>query len=1170
MRILLRAATICLLAVVTAAAQDALALPDGVRVEAVAATGQGHGLLTLQGGRVRVEAEATGLGTVVDNVRSPGAILDFLLPQPIALPDCDRLAVGVINPTDGARGVSLRLIVRDSRGGLWAVSTRRAGLGAIPRSGPGTAARIETFPWQTSELGRADPSAVQALDPAKHDEYDAPRPPLALAGVRLTFSTTKACAFALCDLRPARRSEPADPYWLIERDRLWEARGVGRNVQRVGWGPDEPVPTLRAAAFGLGTGVHACTWEMLASDGWTVVASGAGTLPVDAAGAGELTLPLPAAGTYRLLAAVARPGAEPLEIASTCLVVRNAAAVPVQPVASVKPLRLDVPAGSHGIISAGGEAWVAVGAIAGPGELRWRVDSGDGRELATGASAAAQGARIDLLPFAQEGRALFVTVRLVRDGTVVDIARRIAGFRSQPAASTAAPARPDAKLAPLAGSILRYKGDYHEGETPVVSQADAQLPVFAAWLEDARQIGYNVVELSAPWYDLEPLPGVRQFAVLDRLVAEARQRGLRVTFRIHPIPSQVPAWVAREYQEDEDRAVHGLWRGSSNMLFSPASPGLRRSLNGFLEALAAHYRDDAFVVGYTVENLFFDHGLLDEPWTGQAVDYSATAQRSFVEALRVRYGGDLAAASAAHGVAYRTWEAIAIPHPQPLFDAAGRLQARTDALWRDWTAHKVAMIADFRAGAVEALRRGDPGCAAGTYLAEDTPLWLERQVALAAFIACGSMEDQYPPESYPVPTRREPHGKHASGATLVDIGMTNILFTRPGHESFFNYWYPQWRLAQGRPNSVSESVREAEGRLQQWFRVADRLVGAQPAGAPATRRGAVAFPLDALLLSFQHTFTPRAEDQIKPFSHRAGAEKLRLDTIHDREVDARGLAGRPWLYLPYCANVLGDRQADELAAWIEAGGRLVIEPTSGYWRDVGGPGNLLGRRLGLPDCPPVSGAAPSEREALAVAAGSPLAGLELALRTDRFQPPIQDQPVPFIHNIPRAFLRPYALQGAVPAGAQVVANGAGGRPAAYLLNRGRGQVLVFCGVVDWLASPGLARRIDDWGCGRAASTVPDADPELLASAFVRGSTQLVVGRRFIGHAARTQSGRQRDGVAAKALAVAMPQIGAGRWRVRELVGGHDCGVHDAAELRTPGVTLELRPGEGFLLEAVAE
>ncbi|MBN1558190.1 MAG: hypothetical protein JW951_08595 [Lentisphaerae bacterium] len=42
-----------------------------------------------------------------------------------------------------------------------------------------------------------------------------------------------------------------------------------------------------------------------------------------------------------------------------------------------------------------------------------------------------------------------------------------------------------------------------------------------------------------------------------------------------------------------------------------------------------------------------------------------------------------------------------------------------------------------------------------------------------------------------------------------------------------------------------------------------------------------------------------------------------------------------------------------------------------------------------------------------------------------------------------------------------------------------------------------------------------------------------------------------------------------RYRVRELVEGAGFGTVDRSTLREQGVTLPLRPGQGFLLEAAA-
>jgi hypothetical protein len=209
------------------------------------------------------------------------------------------------------------------------------------------------------------------------------------------------------------------------------------------------------------------------------------------------------------------------------------------------------------------------------------------------------------------------------------------------------------------------------------------------------------------------------------------------------------------------------------------------------------------------------------------------------------------------------------------------------------------------------------------------------------------------------------------------------------------------------------------------------------------------------------------------------------------------------------------------------------------------------------------------------AAGSPLAGVPVAFRMHQFEPPINDQPTPWIQNIPRTYFLGYHPNGTLPKSATVAATFEDGSPAAYIASFGKGEVLVFTGgTIDWLACPGLARRIDDWG-NRVAPSAPSAsapaDPELLVSALAKGDDLFLLGRRFIDQddIATLKGGKTpASATVAKRLSLVFPHIGHGSYHVRELVGDRDLGTLSGSQLGSQGVALDLTPGEGFLIEAV--
>lgn len=1138
-------------------ADDALPLPPDLKIETAAAIGTGTGSLTAAAGEYRFQVQASALGAYVENWKLSAAVFDFRLAEPLPLPlTCAKLALAASTDSPYA---SLRLLIQDRRGGLWAVNTRLYGLGTIPRSA--VPEWFETFRFASHEMGRLEPWVIQPLDPAQHDYFDPPQPPLSLAGFRVILNKEGAAKVRLASVVPVSGSTPPDPYWHLGPEAGWSRRVKQAAPTRFGWGPSQPGPYLRASDLQLTPGKYRLAYEILAAEGWQVVAAGAREDHVTGPG-WSLALPLLPQGLYHLRLTVTRDGwGEPREFGLQYLVLRNSRPVPLaEPAVAPKPLAIAGP----GNILAGPAACTltAPGAAAGA-SIAWTLESSAGDKVAEG-----QGPATAPVPVAVPAApaVVWLTARLQQQGRTVDVLRRVFGQKREPVVPPAGQPLAARKFANLKGLIQCTKGDWDEGSQPIESGAKALLPQYLAWLDDAKQVGYNIVELPAPWYDEEPLPGVYQFDTLDTLVQAAKERGLAVVLRVHPKPGIVPDWLAPELQEDENGLAHGLWAGGTNFTWTPGSLVLRQRLGEFLTTLAARYRQDPLVVGYTLSNLFFDHGWHDMPWLGQTVDYSDSSRRAFVAFLRQRYGNDLAAVAAAHRLDYHSWEDLAVPHPALSYDAYGRAMPRPDRLWLDWAEHKNQVLADFRIGAVDALRAGDPACEVGIYQSTDVAFSGARYQAAGVFMACGSMEDQYPPDVRIFSCRYEPHAKVARGGSLVDVGVTNLLFHQPGYNTFFNYWKSEWRVA-----SVPPDIKEAEDRLKTWFGVIQELRGAREAAPAQTARpGLYISALQNLIYVQQHTFSSRLEDLYKPFVNRLGAEKLRLDSLNDVDLAPAALAGRPYVYLPYAADVLTPAQGAALAEYVRGGGKLIVEATSGLWQPGVAGSNQLGRLLELPEALPVPGIPAADSEAIQPVAPL-LEGLALGFRIRNWNPPIETQVTPWIHNVPRAYLRAYRLAAAPPAGATVVGT-VGDQPAAFLANAGKGQVLVFAGVLDWLASPGLAQRLDQWGRGLPFSAAVPADPAVLASPMTRPDGALfVVGRRFVGHAllGKMKQGQKPAELADRqAFPVLFPQAAEGSYRVRELLTGKDLGVFPAAALRERGVPVELTPGEGFVLQGV--
>jgi hypothetical protein len=1145
-------------------------IPDAQSVKPKVSIGKGSGDMSIASGTVDLKGQAQAPGVYTVNWNRNSTVLDYYLPSPITLPkDSDRLSM--IFKADFRGRCDLRFLVSDIKGGLWAVGTRMSDGGSRLRKSNGYE-YLETYSWDTSEVGRRDPWVMTSLN-QKFNEYTPLTPPLKLVGFRLALEDkeNRPANVSLRGIRNLNKGAKPDPYWILSPENVWNIREGNPHARygRFGWAPENPGTYLKAADLRLPSGKYKFSWELLDGNDWKVMASRSGELTVDSGSDTSLGLDLPLLlpGSYRLYLFLNKEGKKEKisEFFMHYVIVRNGLGESWLNGLDSKLLKIKSSNGSN-IFKPGEKASVTIEAST-PEKitLSYRLESTDGKVLAEKKSDG-KSASIDLEPFKSGNTVLWLKAELKKDGRTIDISRRILGFTAEQAKKTAE--TKGSKLDSLNGKLRRAKGDWKEGWTPVATKSEEYLKHFDKWLDEAKEIGYNIVELSAPAYDLNPLPGVYQFHYLDKLVAAAKKRGLKVMLRVHPNQGQVQDWVPRKLMEDQRGFANGLWGGGSIYLYSPAAPEFKKSSTTYLEALGRHYCNDPEVLGVTLEGLFFDHDMIDQPWLGLYVDYSESMRQYFIEYLQKRYDNDLIKLGKAYGKQFNSWEQVEIPKPDFRFDSEGRLEPRSDAVWHDWIACKVQSMREFYLNNIKAFRQGDPGSYVGIYHTSSIDMFLDEVQALNAELTIGAMENMFPP-NLDIPGRFEPHAKVARIGQLVDLGMTNVLMAGdPGKHSIFNYWQPDWEL-----EKVETPIKEAEERLQVWFKVVDQLVGAK---SLENNNGKIAgicvqsyYPMQ---YSMQHLFKSRFDDYLKPYKFRMKADKIHLDSVDETGLSKALLEKRPYVYLPYCSDVLSPDKVKLLKNYVDNGGRLIVEATSGFWTKDGDR-NVCLKSFGLPEIKVKKLKDPTQlSEEASWTKSSPLKGTKLAFRVNRFVPPTNTQKTPWIHNIAQAYLQPYELSGKVPAGAEVAATFSDGSPAALIFKIGKGQVLLLVGVVDWLECPGLTAMLDDWGQGiKVTANRPERGfPKLLVQFYRKKDSLFAIGRRFIGHDTirPLKGGKIPESFTAEKLQICFPeQAEKGKmFKVRELLGNKDLGEFSGEKLQKTGVSLDLKPGQGFLLE----
>jgi len=185
------------------------------------------------------------------------------------------------------------------------------------------------------------------------------------------------------------------------------------------------------------------------------------------------------------------------------------------------------------------------------------------------------------------------------------------------------------------------------------------------WADDFRRmaaLGMNTVRMGeSAWAVWEPAEGQYSFDLFDRAVALAAKHGLQV---IMGTPTYAPpAWVTHTYPEtlawDFQRRpmAHGGRRH-----YNYTSPVFRKLSAQVVEALAEHYKENPYVIGWQVDNEFNCH---------MDASYSPSDTAAFRAWCQEKYG-TLAELNRAWGVRfwsqdYSDWAQVDLPHPCPAY-----------------------------------------------------------------------------------------------------------------------------------------------------------------------------------------------------------------------------------------------------------------------------------------------------------------------------------------------------------------------------------------------------------------------------------------------------------------------------------------------------------------------
>ncbi len=487
-----------------------------------------------------------------------------------------------------------------------------------------------------------------------------------------------------------------------------------------------------------------------------------------------------------------------------------------------------------------------------------------------------------------------------------------------------AAAAPPLRPVPVPEKIFPYGVSWYPEEYPEAEWAGELDLMVKAHVTFVRMAEFA-------WVDMEPREGVYDFAWLDRAIAMAKARGLRIVLGT-PTASP-PAWLTSKYPDvlavDEAgrRATHG-WRRQ----FSVSSPRYRSLAKGIAAKLAERYGRDPGVIGFQIDNEFGRETLDD------------AMRERFRGWMKARYG-TIAAFNERHynrfwSLKYDDWSQIAMPRKWAM-----------PALWLDWLRFTSDIWAEYQQDQIDAMR---PHLGAGKLLTTNVVSKyanFDFSTPAAALDFVGW--DWYFDEPVMIP---------ADGAMQHDLyrgflkRATWVLETAAGTQSggavsYFQprgetramawqaighgadgYAYWVWRSPINGSETFHGSVVDAGGRPRPIYDEIART-GAEIARAWPVLRGTTTVADTLMLFDYPNRWALEREPKTDKYdvwklftAYRAALTPVStgVDVHKGIEDLARyRLVVAPNLYL------LNPAKAAALLAWVRGGGHLVVGPRAG-------------------------------------------------------------------------------------------------------------------------------------------------------------------------------------------------------------------------------------------------
>ena len=259
-------------------------------------------------------------------------------------------------------------------------------------------------------------------------------------------------------------------------------------------------------------------------------------------------------------------------------------------------------------------------------------------------------------------------------------------------------ARPYARPPLPSGEDIRVGGKSLVIFNPMIHSKSDSVRLYTEMMDKLKAEGLvREIEIAVTWREIERLPGVRDFRMVDAILDAAKERGFGcyVTFGTLIPPDWMPSW----FTQNEEGRIFGhtayLFNGARfNVCHHPKG---RKAALDFATALCDHVKGHPALLGYFY---LVEHGG-DAPWVNWYEGYDAYTRGNFRRYISRRYGS-VDRLNAYWRTSFASFDAVEPPRQK-----APRAEDTPERL-RDWTDFKSYSLEKLQWDFVKAFRDRDP------------------------------------------------------------------------------------------------------------------------------------------------------------------------------------------------------------------------------------------------------------------------------------------------------------------------------------------------------------------------------------------------------------------------------------------------------------------------------